>query len=250
MLLMLNTLKNYLVKHAFPSRIKEKKSVEAYNIWAENYDNQPDNLMLNVDGTMFNTLLQNLNLTHKDIADIGCGTGRHWQTILNLNPKKLVGFDVSAGMLKQLTAKFPTAKTEQITDDLFTSVPNNSYDIIISTLTIAHIKNIEIALNAWSRILKQNAEIIITDFHPKMLAFGGKRTFNHHNHTIAIENFVHYISSIKEILVANRFELVIEEEIIIDEQLKHFYMKKNALSIYENYKGFPVIYGLHFKRIA
>jgi ubiquinone/menaquinone biosynthesis C-methylase UbiE len=245
---MRNSLKNYIKKYIFPSQLQEKKSVEAYDIWAENYDNQPGNLMLNVDETMFNSLLKNINIAHKDVADIGCGTGRHWQNILNLNPKKLIGFDVSGGMLKRLEEKFPTAKTKQITDDLFQSIPNGSYDIIISTLTIAHIKNIELALKAWSRILKQNAEIIITDFHPKMLAFGGKRTFSHHNHVIAIENFVHYISSIKEILSANHFELITEEEIIIDERLKHFYMQKDALSIYENYKGFPVLYGLHFKR--
>lgn len=247
---MINTLKNYIKKHLFPSRLLEKKSVEAYDIWAENYDNQPGNLMLDVDETLFNSLLKNINLTHKEVADIGCGTGRHWQNILHFNPKKLIGFDVSSGMLKRLAEKFPTAKTAQITDDLFSTVPSSSYDIIISTLTVAHIKNIEVALKAWSRILKQNAEIIITDFHPKMLAFGGKRTFNHRNKVISIENFVHYISSIKEILLASDFELIAEEEIIIDERLKHFYMQKDALAIYETYKGFPVIYGLHFKRSA
>jgi ubiquinone/menaquinone biosynthesis C-methylase UbiE len=247
---MINTLKNYIKRHILPSPIIEKNAVDAYDIWAENYDAQPGNLMLDVDEMMFGKLLKQTVIKNKYIADIGCGTGRHWNKVLDLQPKKLTGFDVSSGMLNRLAEKFPTAETQKITDDLLLHIPDQTYDVIISTLTMAHIKNVELALKAWSRILKQDGEIMITDFHPKILAFGGKRTFNHRNSVISVENFVHYTSSIKEILLAYNFELVSQEEIMIDESFKHYYSDKNALAVYENYKGFPVIYGLHFKRSA
>jgi hypothetical protein len=41
---------------------------------------------------------------------------------------------------------------------------------------------------------------------------------------------------------------VAEEEIKIDETVKHYYAQQNALKVYEQFKGFPVIYGIHLKR--
>jgi ubiquinone/menaquinone biosynthesis C-methylase UbiE len=244
----IDILKNFVKQRFFHSPTKEKGSVEAYDIWSVNYDDQPGNLMLDLDDTLFSDLLRGLNLAKKKVADIGCGTGRHWDKLLKHKPKILTGFDVSAGMLKRLEQKFPEAQTYQITDNLFADVHDQSYDVIISTLTIAHIKNIEEALQAWCRILKPGGDIIITDFHPSTLAYGGKRTFKHHNKQIAVQNYVHQLSDIKEIMLNNNCTLIAHEEVKIDEKVKHYYANQNALHVYESYKGFPIIYGLHFKK--
>jgi ubiquinone/menaquinone biosynthesis C-methylase UbiE len=242
------TLKNYVKQHFFRPAVTEKGPVDAYDIWAANYDKQPGNLMLDLDEIVFTRLLAKSIINNKDVADIGCGTGRHWPKVFNHKPKSLTGFDVSAGMLNKLEEKFPDAQTYQVTGDLFTDIPSQSYDTIISTLTVAHIPHIEAALQAWCRILKNNADIIITDFHPSTLAYGGKRTFKHKNTSIAIENYVHLIATIKDVLMKNKFEIVAQEEMEIDESVKHYYTDKNALHVYNSYKGFPIIYGMHLRR--
>ena len=88
-----------------------RKAHVAYNLWADAYDAQPGNLMLAWDEEIFSLLLNDLSLQNKIIADIGCGTGRHWQKIFDLHPKRLIGFDVSEGMLKMLKQKFPESDT-------------------------------------------------------------------------------------------------------------------------------------------
>lgn len=245
---MINTIKNYIKRQILPSTIKNKGVVEAYDIWAENYDLQPGNLMLDLDEVLFTKLLTCLSLENKVVADIGCGTGRHWAKILRQNPTSLTGFDVSPGMLKKLNDKFPEAKTYIITDNHFEDVADETYDVILSTLTVAHIKDIEDALQTWCRISKQQADIIITDFHPNALASGGKRTFKHGDKHIAVQNFVHTTDTIKQILLKNGFRVIIHEEIKIDETVKHYYEQQNALHVYEKFKGKPIIYGIHFKR--
>lgn len=245
---MIETLKRYINHRVFSSPIIEKDVTEAYDLWAANYDAQPGNLMLDLDDTLFSRMLDRLELKNKNMADIGCGTGRHWAKILKKNPASLTGFDVSAGMLKKLNEKFPEAATRQITDDLFSAVGTGSYDVIISTLTVAHIENIKEALEAWCRILKGKGEIIITDFHPDILASGGKRTFRHQRASIAVKNFVHTTSLIRQVLLSQGFRLVSHEELKIDESVKHYYVQQNALSVYEKFKGFRVIYGMHFRR--
>jgi len=245
---MLATIKNYLQNKRSLAAVTEKSVVEAYDIWAENYDSQPDNLMLHLDGKLFSQLISNVDIKGKQVADIGCGTGRHWPLIFGKQPASLTGFDVSGGMLKKLNEKYPQAHTSLITDNLFSNIPDDAFDVIVSTLTVAHIEDIDEAMQAWSRLLKSGGEIIITDFHPHTLAFGGKRTFKHNNSVMAVRNYVHPIYTIKDALSRSNFELLIQEEIKVDETMKPFYVKQNALHVYEKYKDFPVIYGIHLKK--
>lgn len=245
---MIPAIKNYISQRILNRTVTEKNSAEAYDLWSANYDMQPGNLMLDLDEILFPKLLENISLKNKNVADIGCGTGRHWGKILQQNPLSLTGFDVSQGMLNKLKEKYPNANVYRIKDDLFLNVPYAPFDVIVSTLTVAHIENIGEALNAWCGMLKLNSEIVITDFHPKMLAFGGKRTFKHNNKQLAVRNFVYHTHTIKNILHDNGFKVVAEEEFSIDETVKHYYEAQNALPVYEQFKSFPVIYGIHLKR--
>jgi ubiquinone/menaquinone biosynthesis C-methylase UbiE len=246
---LINTIKNYIRRQLLPTTIENKGVVEAYDIWAENYDAQPGNLMLDLDEILFTKLLSGLSLENNTVVDIGCGTGRHWGKIFQQNPASLTGFDVSPGMLEKLTTKFPESKTYVIMDNHFEDIADNTYDVILSTLTVAHIKDIESALKTWCKITKQQGDMIITDFHPNALASGGRRTFRHGDKHIAVQNFVHTTDSIKHILLKEGFTAIAHQEIKVDETVKHYYEQQNALHVYEKFKDQPIIYGIHFKRI-
>jgi len=245
----ITAIKNYLKSQvSVAPEVVEKGSAEAYDLWAENYDNQPGNLMIDLDEQLFTGMLNNLSVTNKQVADIGCGSGRHWAKLFDRHPLSLTGFDVSEGMLNKLKEKYPQANVRHIADDLFSDVPDAGFDAIVSTLTVAHIEDIETAMKAWSRILKPNAEIVITDFHPHILAYGGKRTFKHQNKSIAVKNYVHPVYDMVELLQDQGFHLIEKRERVIDETMRHYYEAQNALPVYERYKGFHVIYGIHLKR--
>lgn len=245
---MIPTITNYIRHRLFKPAIVEKNSADAYDLWSEDYDAQPGNLMLDLDQVLFSKLLDIKFIHNKVVADIGCGTGRHWREIMQMQPASLSGYDVSEGMLHKLREKFPEADTYKITDEILSNTRDAAFDTIISTLTVAHIENIEQALSAWCRILGPEADVIITDFHPKMLAFGGRRTFRHRNERIVVKNYVHALSTIKHILNQNSFRVIREEEISIDETVRQYYADQNALSVFEQFKGFPVIYGIHLRR--
>lgn len=246
--MVITAIKNYLRDHATAPAVIEKNSSEAYDLWAENYDHQPGNLMIDLDEKLFAGMLNDLAIANKNVADIGCGSGRHWAKIFQKQPKALTGFDVSEGMLHKLKEKFPQANVQHIKGDLFSDVPDASFDAIVSTLTVAHIEDIETAMQSWGRILKPNADILITDFHPHILAYGGKRTFRHQHKSIAVKNFVHPVYSIVGILQGCGFHLIAKEELIIDESMRNYYEAQNALPVYNKYKGFQVIYGIHLRR--
>lgn len=227
---------------------KPENPEAAYNLWAQSYDNQPDNLMLALDEEVFSGLINNINIENKIIVDIGCGTGRHWQKISDKKPKKIIGFDVSDEMLKMLQRKFTGAETHHLVNDELRELKNESCDIIFSTLTIAHIEHAEKALEEWNRVLKPGGDIVITDYHPVALGKGGRRTFSYREKTIAVKNYVHSISKLKEIAGQLHLEVFRLVEKSIDEPARRYYKKQNALAVYEAWKGTPIIYGIHLKK--
>lgn len=226
----------------------EKPVAAAYDIWSASYDDQPGNLMLDLDEVIFSELLSGIDLEDKHVADIGCGTGRHWQKIYDKQPALLTGYDVSRGMLEKLKRKFPAAQTKQVTDDLLTDLPDHSVDCIVSTLTIAHMKDPDLSVAAWARVLTHDGHLLITDFHPDILAKGGRRSFSSGNKTLSVVNYVHPLGGLTSLLKHHGFRLVQKMERFINEDVRHYYEHKKAQDVYERFKGMPVIFGLHLKK--
>lgn len=233
-----------LKERFFPSGPKEEEAAEAYDNWSPDYDSQPDNLMLAMDEQIMTSLLEDVGFQLEVVADIGCGTGRHWEKLKKRNPGKMLGFDVSKGMLARLKEKYPEAETWLLKDRRLPGLADNSCDLVISTLTIAHIRKPGEALEEWIRVLKPGGHLLITDYHPVALEQGAKRTFRYQQQTISIRNYIHPIGKIREKagqlgLVQKRF---IERQ--IDDAVKPFYEKQQALEAYEKFYGTPIIYGI------
>lgn len=227
---------------------KEKEPGAAYDLWAAGYDNQPGNLMLDLDEAVFTDLLNGTTVKGKTVADIGCGTGRHWRKIFAQLPARLIGYDVSAGMLNKLKEKFPGAETFLLKDELLPELPDASCDIIISTLAVAHISSIGKALKEWNRVLRPGGELIITDYHPEALSKGGKRTFKYEGKTVAVKNYIHSIEKIQELAKQLGWKEIRFTERVIDDSVKGYYEKQNALVLFDSFINVPIIYGFHLKK--
>ena len=223
-------------------------SEDAYKLWSMNYDDERDNLMLHYDKIILGKLISKIDLSGKIILDYGCGTGRNWDDLINRNPGKIIGCDISAEMLDKLKAKFNGAAVHLIKENTLSFLTGGGCNVIISTLVIAHIKEINNLFKEWSRVLKSNGDIILTDFHPELLANGGERTFNHNGKSITIRNYIHHVAEIEYMFSSLGFKTAELIEKNIDEEVKIFYEKHNALNVYEKYKGLPFIYGIHLSR--
>jgi ubiquinone/menaquinone biosynthesis C-methylase UbiE len=243
---MIPAIKSLLQKFRFLS--SEMVPEKAYDIWSESYDLQPGNLMLDLDEQIFSALIEPIDLENKTVADIGCGTGRHWQKIYAKKPALVMGFDISAGMLHQLKYKYPNAQVQLANDNLLGTVADSFVDCLVTTLTIAHIKNVDEAIASWSRVLKNGGDLVITDFHPTSLANGGMRSFRHRGKRLTVANYTHSLEKVKSIFTGYGLTVVRQKEVNVDEEVKPYYESQNALSIYDRFIGIPIIYGLHLKK--
>lgn len=236
--------KSIRITFGLSSRKRGINPAKAYNLWSKHYDAQPDNLMLALESKVFTGLLQLTSLKDKVIADIGCGTGRHWKEILEHEPLDIYGYDVSIGMLARLKEKYPSHNAYQLHGNLLPQLEDESCDIIISTLTIAHIEHINEALNEWCRVLKPGGEVIITDYHPDALANNGDRTFVHKNKLISIRNYIHSLEWLTTVLPSLGLKQIFLDERVIDDSVKSYYEKQHALHIFDKFKDTKIVYGM------
>ncbi len=112
-------------------------------------------------------ILENIPVSKAwNTMDFGAGTGL-LTFYIQPHVKHIDAIDNSKGMLEVLTEKIQKAKVNNITpllkdlekDDL----GENKYDLIISSMTLHHIKDIEPFLKKLYQSLKQNGYIAIAD---------------------------------------------------------------------------------------
>jgi ubiquinone/menaquinone biosynthesis C-methylase UbiE len=225
-----------------------KKPADGYNTWAGSYDDQPHNLILQLDREILQGLLQTVSLFNRQIADIGCGTGRHWTELYKEKPASITGFDVSNGMLEKLQLKFPDAAVFLVKNHELTGTSAHQFNLLLSTLTLAHINNAGKALEEWNRVLQPGGEIILTDYHPDALRRNASRTFHHEGKTYAVESHIHPLVEIRQLAGQLGWTEIRYTERKVDETVKDFYIQQGAGALYQQYLGMPLIYGIHFKK--
>lgn len=235
------------IKDFFRPRNKIEPAI-AYDLWATTYDEQTGNPIIYLVDILFNEMIANTEFENKIIVDIGCGTGRHWKNILARNPSDLIGCDVSKEMLKKLNHKFPKAKTYLIYDDNLKDLKVESCDIIVCNLVIGYIKDLSKAFIEWNRVLRNNGEVIITDFHPDMLQKGAERSFPHNGQSLLIKNYFHPLAKVRNLSTKNNWKEITLIERKVDDTIKHFYQNPKSLKAFEESFDISIVYAFHFKK--
>jgi ubiquinone/menaquinone biosynthesis C-methylase UbiE len=232
----------------FRSAVRRVTPVEGYDQWAATYDRQPNNVVFALESGLFSEMLARIPIEGSIVADIGCGTGRHWPEILSRGPAELIGIDPSEGMLERLKWCYPAARTICSAGDHLSEIADASCHAVVSTLALAHIPDAAGAINEWSRILRRGGSILLTDFHPDAIRSGMKRTFVSGPRTLEIEHHVTELQRLRDIAAACGLTVDFMGERVIDESVRPLYEREKYLEAYEKYKRVPLVFGLCFAK--
>ncbi len=150
---------------------------------AATWDEEPKRVALAND--IGQAIIQNLPLTDSmDVLDFGCGTGLltfHLQPLV----RSVTGVDSSGGMLDVLTAKAAKLQVKnvrtQFRDLEKGDVLSGSYHLIVSSMTLHHIREIAPLLRALHEIIVPSGSIALADLDPDDGQFHADNTGVFHN---------------------------------------------------------------------
>src|SRR5690554_2983430 len=105
----------------------------------------------------------------KFILDIATGTGDFAIEALALNPEKIIGVDISEGMLQEGRKKIRKKKLEhmislQLGDSEKLVFPENNFDAVIVSFGVRNFENLEKGLADMYRVLKPGGKTVIIEF--------------------------------------------------------------------------------------
>ncbi len=118
----------------------------------------------------------------KQILDIATGTGDFAIECLSLNPDKIIGIDISDGMLEvgrvKLKKKAINNKIElQLGDSESINFPNDTFDAITVAFGVRNFEHLEAGLSEMCRVLKPGGVAAILEFS-KPTIFPLKQFYN------------------------------------------------------------------------
>lgn len=215
---------------------------DAYNLWAESYDDAEGNVLLHTEERVIRPLLDSLNLVNAVILDAGCGTGRYMQQLLEKGPRNLVGFDFSFRMLDIARRKFASAGSPCLVNASFRKLPFRSgrFDLILSTLAVDHTPGLAGTVRELTRTLKPGGTIILSCFHPFGFLTGWKRTFTARLETYAVRYIPYSVADYLNAFTSAGLTLVKVEEPVIDESVRHLYTAMGKEDFYKRSIGHPL----------
>jgi malonyl-CoA O-methyltransferase len=223
--------------------------LEAYQLWAETYDDIEGNALLFAESRVIHPLLESHSLGGKVILDAGCGTGRYLQLLQGYRPRTLAAFDFSPKMLEKAGSKTNGSTSVHLSIANVESLPHkhSTFDFILCSLVLGHVQNLTSTISQLSATLKSGGYLIASMFHPYGQLLGWKRTFQVVNKsdsqrkTFAAKYYRHLFSECFDAFSSSGLEITRMYEPIVDEALRSFYEKAGRLDLYEKYQGFPLL---------
>lgn len=162
----------------------------AYDQWAATYDtiaNKTRDLELIAGQQMLSTA------DFSKVLETGCGTGKNTAWI-SKRAKDLVAIDFSEGMLALARQKVKDDHVKFQQFDLTQPWNFNQVSLIICSLVLEHIENIEFIFEQAAKSLESNGCFYICELHPYKQLEGSRAKFEQGNELILLEYFIHHIS--------------------------------------------------------
>ena len=137
------------------------------------------------------------------MLDAGSGTGPY-RPVLGNAGHRVISADLSAEMLTIQVQKFPTAPVVQARIEAL-PFRASSFDYILCTRVLSHIKTLTSAFGEFARITKPGAKLLITDVHPEH--HYSEMSIPTDSERISIETHKHPISDVKQLFESSGLEL-------------------------------------------
>jgi ubiquinone/menaquinone biosynthesis C-methylase UbiE len=217
---------------------------EGYQLWAASYDGDP-NPLLALEKRALCSMLPNLQC--KDALDIGCGTGRWLGILLALGARSAVGVDFATEMIVRAAAKPMFRNRLVLGDCLMLPLRAHVADVVVCSFTIGHVLHTRALAHELARVARPQADLFVTDLHPKAQARGWRCAFHHADKTVQIRTFVHAPEDLRRSFEYEGFKLVKSGDFRLGEPERQIFRVARKDNMFETACSMPAVLVLHFR---
>lgn len=219
---------------------------EGYELWAPNYDCDPNPLLALEQRTLASLLPP---LAGKAVLDIACGTGRWLQALVRGGARPAIGVDLSSAMLRVAGAKRLLKGHLVRADGRFLPVGAGRADIILISFAVRHLADLSPLAREVARVAKPGACCYLTDLHPAAYARGWHVGFRHPGGAGEILTFGHSGADIHKAFCRQGFDLIRILEPSLAEPEKPVFERAGRLDRFAEVAGVPAVMICHFQRM-
>jgi cytosine/adenosine deaminase-related metal-dependent hydrolase/ubiquinone/menaquinone biosynthesis C-methylase UbiE len=213
---------------------------EAFDTWAQVYDEQPNPLLL-LEQRFLSQILPDIG--GLDALDVGCGTGRWLQLLASHSPKSLVGIDTSAQMLHRAATKLGPAAALRLGSCTALPVKDASIDLVMASFVLSYLENLDTFARELHRVTRLGSTVFLSDMHPDTaISCNWKRSFRVNATEEQIPANRHCITQIIATFQAWGFELLTLIEPRFESQEKRVFEQNGKIESYEASVDLPAVY--------
>lgn len=149
---------------------KKEQVAEMFNNISHRYDFLNHFLSLGIDVIWRKKAIKQLATDHpKQILDVATGTGDFALMALKLNPDKIIGVDISEGMLSMGREKMKRRGLEKkielhLGDSEGLPFNENKFDAVIVAFGVRNFENLSQGLADMQRVLKPGGKVVVLEF--------------------------------------------------------------------------------------
>ncbi|MFQ5854092.1 MAG: class I SAM-dependent methyltransferase [Anaerolineae bacterium] len=227
-----------------------------YNLWASTYDaDETGNPVLGAERAAMRDLLPPLR--GRAVLDLACGTGHYALQAAQAGARRVVGADLSMGMLHQARDKvghcWPLVLLVQA-DQACLPFGTRTFDVVIHAVGMGYAPDLRPVTAELARVLRPGGVAFVSDLHPQGVRQGWRRTFVHRagavRRQVDLRTYAHRLQDYHAAFEQAGLSIIRIIEPQIDETTRPFFAAAGALERYERYWGHPLLVIFELRRVG
>ena len=180
----------------------------AYTLWSETYETV-ENATRDLAAQILRRRFPDLQ--GRDVLEIGCGTGVNTRYLAE-QARSVQALDFSPGMLAQARTNVPANNVRFAQQDIRLpwDLPSDTVDLIVCTLVLEHIEDLEPVFAQARRVLRPGGEFFLCELHPYRQMQGRQAQFLHPatGEIVLVSAYLHDISDYLNTATGHGFSLL------------------------------------------
>jgi ubiquinone/menaquinone biosynthesis C-methylase UbiE len=220
---------------------------EGYERWAPTYDHFPNPLLAREERYVLPLLP---SLRNRCVLDLACGTGRWLTRLLDVGALPAVGVDLSSAMLRVAGDKRGLSGRVVQSDCLRLPFRPSIFDFAIFSFALGHIQDLRSAAAEFTRVMKPDSDVFVTEVHPEAYATGWRTGFRDQKSAVQLHTLSHSAEDILRAFYSAGCRCVTQVALCLGEPEQTIFAEAGRQHLFQAACRVPAVLFSHFKPVS